>query len=83
MCSNISSRFGSKMTCIFGSLIASSAMFLSSYCSSLLSLFLTYGLLAGIGLGFAYVPAVVAVGEYFRDKLSFATGDFIGYTYIV
>jgi len=49
-------------------------MFLSSYCSSFISLFVTYGLLAGIGLGFVYVPSVVAVGEYFRIKLSFATG---------
>ena len=71
----IFSRYGSRNTCIFGSLIAASSMFLSSYCSSFISLFVTYGLLAGIGLGFVYVPAVVAVGEYFRIKLSFATGE--------
>jgi len=67
-------RFGSRITCIIGSLIASLAMFLSSYCCSFYSLFLCYGILAGIGLGFLYVPAVVAVGEYFRTKLSLATG---------
>ena len=83
MCLKILSRFGSQITCIFGSLIASSALFLSSYCSSLLSLFVTYGLLAGIGLGFVYVPAVVAVGEYFRDRLSFATGEYIQSTNLI
>ena len=67
-------RFGSRRTCIIGSFIASAAMFLSSYCGSFYSLFLCYGILAGIGLGFLYVPAVVAVGEYFRTKLSLATG---------
>jgi hypothetical protein len=30
--------------------------------------------LTGFGLGFVYIPAVVAVGEYFRERLSLATG---------
>ena len=69
-------RFGSRITCIVGSLISSTAMFASSYSNSFESLLVTYGLLGGVGLGFVYVPAVVAVGEYFREKLSFATGFF-------
>ena len=67
-------RFGSRTTCIFGSVISSGAFFASSYCTSFISLITTYGILAGFGLGFVYVPAVVAVGEYFRERLSFATG---------
>ena len=70
-------RFGNQATCILGAVIASCSMYLSSFCSSFLTLFVTYGLLVGVGLGFVYVPAVVAVGEYFRDRLSFATGDFV------
>jgi len=67
-------RFGSRVTCIVGSLIATGAMFLSSYSNTFISLLISYGVFLGFGLGFVYVPAVVAVGEYFREKLSFATG---------
>ena len=67
-------RFGSRTTCIVGSVISSAAIFASSYSTSFLSLLITYGFLLGFGLGFVYVPAVVAVGEYFRERLSFATG---------
>ena len=67
-------RFGCRATCIVGSLISSAAIFSSSYSSSFLSLLLTYGVFTGVGLGFVYIPAVVAVGEYFRQRLSLATG---------
>eukprot|EP00092_Neocalanus_flemingeri_P019535 GFUD01021165.1.p1 GENE.GFUD01021165.1~~GFUD01021165.1.p1 ORF type:complete len:446 (-),score=66.10 GFUD01021165.1:65-1402(-) len=67
-------RFGSRITCIVGSIISSAAIFASSYSNSFIFLLITYGLLAGLGLGFIYFPAVVAVGEYFRKRLSLATG---------
>ena len=57
-------RFGSRTTCIVGSLISSVAIFASSYNTSFLSLLIT---LLGFGLGFVYIPAVIAVGEYFRE----------------
>ena len=55
-------------------MISSTAIFASSYSTSLISLLITYGLLTGFGLGFVYIPAVVAVGEYFKERLSLATG---------
>ena len=68
-------RFGSRITCVVGSLISSVAVFLSSYSTSLTLLLLTYGVLGGVGLGLMYAPAVVTVGQYFTRRLNLATGD--------
>jgi len=67
-------KFGNQITLISGSIISSCAIFCSSFCYSLVSLVISYGLIAGFGLGLMYVPSVVAVGEYFTKRLSFATG---------
>jgi len=67
-------RLGTRITCMVGSVIAGVAIFCSSFSSTLPVLVLTYGVLGGIGLGLMYVPAVVAVGQYFSRRLSFATG---------
>jgi len=67
-------RFGSRVTCLAGSVISCVSLLVSSYCSSVFSLVLSYGLCTGVGLGLMYVPAVVAVGEYFTNKLALATG---------
>ena len=67
-------RFGSRITCLVGSLISSVAIFASSYSSSLTMLLLTYGVMGGVGLGLMYAPAVVTVGQYFTRRLNLATG---------
>jgi len=67
-------RYGTRATCIAGSLISSLAIFASSFSTSLPTLIITYGILGGVGIGLIYVPAVVAVGEYFSSRLSLATG---------
>jgi len=67
-------RFGTRLTCITGSLISSIAILASSYATNLETLVVTYGVLGGFGLGLMYVPSVVAVGQYFSKRLSLATG---------
>ena len=49
-------------------------MLTSSYSSSLTILMITYGIFGGFGLGLMYVPAVVAVSQYFNKRLNLATG---------
>lgn len=67
-------RFGTRITCITGSIISATAMLSSSYSSSLTILLVSYGIFGGFGLGLMYVPAVVAVGQYFNKRLNLATG---------
>ena len=58
-----------------GSFLSAIAMFVSSYSINLTTLILSYGIFGGIGLGLMYVPAVVAVGQYFNKRLNLATGN--------
>ena len=44
-------RFGTRTTCMAGSVIAGFAIFSSSFSPTLFVLILTYGVLGGIGLG--------------------------------
>ena len=52
-------RFGSRITCLVGSLISSVAIFASSYSSSLTMLLLTHGVMGGVGLGLMYGGSIL------------------------
>lgn len=67
-------RLGTRWTCISGSIISALAILASSYSSSLSLLVLSYGVLGGLGLGLMYLPAVVAVSQYFTRRISLVTG---------
>ena len=71
---DVLSRFGSRITCVAGSLVSAVSIFASSYSSSFIALLLTYGVVGGVGLGLIYTPAVVTVGQYFSRRLNLATG---------
>merc|ERR1719187_634849 len=67
-------KFGMRLVCISGWLLAALALLLSTFSESLSVLTFTYGVLGGLGFGLMYVPAVVAPGLYFTTKRSTATG---------
>ncbi|VEN61297.1 unnamed protein product [Callosobruchus maculatus] len=70
----IANKYGCRLCCIMGSIIAATAFALSIYCPNVQSLMLVYGFIGGLGFGFMYLPAVVCVGYYFETKRSLATG---------
>ncbi|XP_063911689.1 monocarboxylate transporter 3 isoform X3 [Zophobas morio] len=72
--SALTNKFGCRAVCIAGSLISTTAFFLSRYCPTVNWLMLIYGFVGGIGFGLIYLPAVVCVGYYFETKRSLATG---------
>jgi len=67
-------RFGTRITCVMGSLLSGSAIFCSSFSTNIPMLIASYGLAGGFGLGLMYVPSVVCVSQYFTTRLSLATG---------
>src|ERR1700712_2489270 len=67
-------RFGARMLITIGCLLSGLGWIGAAYAASLTSLYLTYGLLCGIGTGIVYVGIIGLVVRWFPDKRGFATG---------
>lgn len=59
---------------MMGSLIASICFALSYFATSVVYLYIVYGVLGGIGFCFIYMPSVITVGYYFEKWRALATG---------
>jgi oxalate/formate antiporter len=67
-------RFGPRLLLSLGALITGSSWMLAAHASSLTMLYLTYGLLGGIGTGIVYVGVIGHMVQWFPDKRGLATG---------
>jgi OFA family oxalate/formate antiporter-like MFS transporter len=67
-------RFGSRVLLSAGALLTGASWVLAAHVQSLTGLYLTYGLLGGIGTGIIYVGIVGLMVRWFPDKRGFATG---------
>jgi OFA family oxalate/formate antiporter-like MFS transporter len=67
-------RFGAKLLIATGALLCGLGWILSSYATTLSSLYLTYGLFCGIGTGIVYVGVVGLMCRWFPHSRGFATG---------
>uniref|UniRef100_A0A1B0AM52 Major facilitator superfamily (MFS) profile domain-containing protein n=1 Tax=Glossina palpalis gambiensis TaxID=67801 RepID=A0A1B0AM52_9MUSC len=72
--SALANRFGFRPVTIAGGLFAAACFAVSSYATSVEWLFITYGILGGIGFCMVYIPAVVIIGFYFEKWRALATG---------
>lgn len=72
--SYLTDRYGCRKVTIVGSITAAIGFLLSSVSNSMEMLFITFGVIAGVGLSLCYVAAVVIVAYYFDKRRSFATG---------
>jgi OFA family oxalate/formate antiporter-like MFS transporter len=67
-------RFGARTLISVGTLVAGSSWVLASYAQSEAMLYLTYGVLGGIGTGIVYVGVVGLVVKWFPQRRGFAAG---------
>src|ERR1700710_1446421 len=67
-------RFGARLLITIGSLLGGLGWRGAAYAASLTNLYLTYGLLCGLGAGIVYVGIIGLVVRWFPDKRGFATG---------
>lgn len=69
-------KLGPKIPIIAGGIMVFAGFFLTSTMngSSILQLFLYYGVLAGFGIGMAYNTILASVGAWFPDKKGFCSG---------
>jgi len=72
--SALANRYGFRFVGILGSFVGSGAFVISSFATSIESLWLFYGIIGGIGFGLIYVPAVITTGFYFEKWRALATG---------
>lgn len=72
--SYLTDRYGCRKVTIVGSITAAIGFLLSAVSNSMEMLFITFGVIAGVGLSLCYVAAVVIVAYYFDKRRSFATG---------
>ncbi|XP_021937048.1 monocarboxylate transporter 10 isoform X2 [Zootermopsis nevadensis] len=70
----ITDRIGIRWTTFVGGAMASGGMLLSSFSNSVEFLYLTYGVLFGVGASLAYTPSLVILGHYFKRYLGVVNG---------
>lgn len=67
-------RFGPRLLLSVGALLTGASWILAANAQSVLELYLTYGLLGGVGTGIIYVGVVGLMVQWFPDKRGFAAG---------
>ncbi len=67
-------RFGARLLISIGTAMTGLSWVLAAYATSLPMLYLTYGLIGGIGTGIVYVGVVGQMVAWFPDRRGFAAG---------
>ncbi|XP_050298195.1 monocarboxylate transporter 14-like isoform X3 [Anthonomus grandis grandis] len=67
-------KYGCRLMTIVGGIISAIGFIISSKCYSINVMYLTFGTLAGLGLGLCYVTAVVSIAFWFDKKRTLAVG---------
>ena len=72
-------RVGPRVVAMTGAALYGAGVFLASFSNhGLWWLYLTYGVIGGIGLGFAYIVPVAVMVKWFPDKRGLMTGIAVG-----
>jgi len=69
---------GPKICALLGGLLVSGGFFLSSYTGSLLHLYVTFGVIVGLGNGFGYATPIPVASKWFPDKRGLVVGLMVG-----
>lgn len=67
-------RFGPRLLLSLGALLTGASWLLAAQATSVLGVYLTYGLIGGIGTGIIYVGVVGLMVKWFPDRRGFAAG---------
>ncbi|XP_039356021.1 monocarboxylate transporter 13-like [Mauremys reevesii] len=72
--SALSSQYGARPVVMAGGFLSGLGMILASFASSLTHLYLSIGVLSGLGWALVFTPSVASVARYFAKRRTFATG---------
>ncbi|XP_063077337.1 monocarboxylate transporter 3 isoform X2 [Engraulis encrasicolus] len=67
-------KFGCRPVMLLGGLLASAGMISASFATSIIHLYLTAGVLTGLGLALNFQPSLIMLGSYFDKRRPLANG---------
>ncbi|XP_008283956.1 monocarboxylate transporter 4-like [Stegastes partitus] len=74
LCSILVNRFGCRPVMMVGGLFASLGMILASFATSIIHIYLTAGVITGLGLALNFQPSLIMLNRYFSEKRPLANG---------
>ncbi|XP_004639516.1 monocarboxylate transporter 4 [Octodon degus] len=74
LCSVCVNRFGCRPVMLVGGLFASLGMVAASFCTSIIQLYLTAGVITGLGLALNFQPSLIMLNRYFSKRRPIANG---------
>ncbi|XP_067860266.1 monocarboxylate transporter 4-like [Heptranchias perlo] len=74
LCSVLVNRFGCRPVMMVGGLFASAGMILASLCTSIIQIYLTVGVITGLGLALNFQPSLIMLNRYFDKRRPLANG---------
>jgi len=70
----LADRWGPRIVCMTGMALTALGLYFTSLAQSLGSVYLSFGLLVGLGIAFVYTPAIAAVQPWFTKRRVLASG---------
>ncbi|EGW06288.1 monocarboxylate transporter 4 [Cricetulus griseus] len=74
LCSVCVNRFGCRPVMLVGGLFASLGMVAASFCRSIIQIYLTTGVITGLGLALNFQPSLIMLNRYFNKRRPIANG---------
>ncbi|XP_037666718.1 monocarboxylate transporter 7 isoform X2 [Choloepus didactylus] len=69
----LSSRFGHRAVVMLGGLLVSTGMVLATFAQAVYHLYITIGIISGLGYCFSFLPTVTILSQYFDKRRSVVT----------
>ncbi|XP_026132354.1 monocarboxylate transporter 4-like [Carassius auratus] len=74
ICSILVNRFGCRPVMMVGGLFASLGMIMASFSTSIIHIYLSTGVITGLGLALNFQPSLIMLNRYFSEKRPLANG---------
>lgn len=70
----LADRWGPRLICMTGMALIGLGLYVTSFAQSLNLIYLSYGLLVGLGIAFVYTPSIASVQPWFAERRGLASG---------
>ncbi|RXN03711.1 monocarboxylate transporter 4-like protein [Labeo rohita] len=74
ICSILVNRFGCRPVMMVGGLFASLGMIMASFATNIIHIYLSTGVITGLGLALNFQPSLIMLNRYFSEKRPLANG---------